>query len=182
MKFTHAKATIQALIISGMQTLFSVCVAGNPASTFDGKISFGASNLNEAAVQALQLSLKRSSRIEYAGCLFKKNSGESNQFHFTAPTTNGKADDFAIICEIPSGSILVGVYHTHPVGSEVGISSNDLMVANKLNVISYVAFADQKTVMSFTPGKTRTRCLRDERGLCPQHQRISDGDFVAHLK
>lgn len=175
-------AFFQVLVISGIQTVFSVCHAGNPVSIFDGKLSAGTLNLNEAAIQALQLSLRQSSRIEYAGCLFKKAIGDKILFHFTAPTTNGAADDFAITCEIPSGSVLVGLYHTHPIGSEVGISSTDVLVATKLKVVSYVAFADQKTVMSFTPGKTRTRCFREERGFCSQQQRISNGDFVAHLK
>ncbi len=53
--------------------------------------------------------------------------------------------------------------------------------AKKLNIQSFVAFIDERKVMSFTPGKTKTRCFREGSAFCGQSQRISDGDFVGRI-
>lgn len=169
-----------------------VSFAANPVSKFNSNTSEPESSLEDAAMAALRLSAKKSSSIEYGGCLFKDTRIKDTRikdtrsgaaiFHFTEPATNGSPDDFAISCDIPSGTKFVGLYHTHPRGSEPGISANDIEVARKLNVTSFVAFVDQRKIVSFTPGKTRTRCLKNGPGACPSSQRISDGDFVGPLR
>jgi hypothetical protein len=148
----------------------SVCFAAKPLSKFNGDLSSAETSLEDAAISALRLSVKRSMRLEYGGCLFRKTTGDVTAFYFTEPATNHSPDDFAITCEIPSGAKLVGLYHTHPLGSVPGISTNDIDVAKKLNVTSFVAFIDQGIIMSYVPGKTRVR------------GRVADGDYVAKLR
>lgn len=148
----------------------SVCFATKPLSIFNSKLSSAETSLEEAAISALRLSVKKSVRVEYGGCLFRKTTADVKAFYFTEPATNHSPEDFAITCELPSGAKLVGLYHTHPLGSIPGISTNDIDVAKKLNVTSFVAFIDQGTIMSYVPGKTRVR------------GRVADGDFVSKLR
>ena len=163
------KLILSTIVIVEIGFASSICFAAKPLSKFNSNISKAESSVDKAATLALRLSVKKSTSIEYGGCLFKKTKDDLNAFYFTEPATNGSPDEFAITCELPSGSKLVGLYHTHPRGSELGISTNDIDVAKKLKVISFVAFIDQEKIMSFTPGKTRVR------------SRIADGDFVAKL-
>jgi len=154
----------------GIALAASVCFAAKPLSIFNGKLSSGETSLEDAAISALRLSVRKSVRIEYGGCLFRQTTADITAFYFTEPATNHSPDDFAITCELPSGAKLVGIYHTHPLGSIPGISTNDIDVAKKLNVTSFVAFIDQGTIMSYVPGKTRVR------------GRVADGDYVAKLR
>lgn len=163
------KPFLSAFVIIGIGFATSICFAAKPLSKFNSKISNAEVSVEKAATLALRLSVKKSTSLEYGGCLFRKTSDGAAAFYFTEPATNGSPDEFAITCELPSGAKLVGLYHTHPQGSEPGISTNDIDVARKLNVVSFVAFIDQSKIMSFTPGKTRVR------------GRIADGDFVAKL-
>jgi hypothetical protein len=156
--------------IIGITLAASISFAAKPLSKFNEKLSIAETSLEDAAVSALRLSVKRSVRIEYGGCLFRQTTADVTAFYFTEPATNYSPDDFAITCELPSGAKLVGLFHTHPIGSVPGISTNDIDVAKKLNITSFVAFIDQGTIMRFVPGKTRVR------------GRVADGDYVAKLR
>jgi hypothetical protein len=172
---------IQIILLFGIATLPGLCFGAKPVSAFNRNLSKGQSTVEGAAAGALRLSRSKSASIEYGGCLFRSTDSGEPAFFFTEPATNGSTDDFSISCDLPAGAKLVGLYHTHPRGSETGISSNDIEVAKKLNVVSFVAFIDEQKIMSFTPGKTRTRCFRSGPGACPSGQRIADGDFVQKL-
>lgn len=170
LKFNFMKKLLfSTVIIVGIGFATSICLAAKPLSKFNPKYSNAEASLERAATLALRLSFNKSTSLEYGGCLFRKTTEGVTAFYFTEPATNGSPDEFAITCELPSGAKLVGLFHTHPRGSEPGISPNDINVAKKLNVVSFVAFIDQGKIMSYTPGKSRI------------HGRIADGEFVAKL-
>lgn len=91
---------------------------------------------------------------ETAGVILKTPDG-SYQYSTLAP--QALHDKFEIHVMIPDGTTIAGIYHTHPGDDDDAkyFSQDDLNIARKLNVPSYITFSDG-SLRKYQPGQTKT--------------------------
>lgn len=111
--------------------------------------------LLQAAIAALHLAAPQTNQTgtEWAGAILETPAG---QFVVTAPA-QGSEEHFRLVIEIPAGDKLVGLYHTHPAGDWQGggddlFSPNDVAVADRLHIPSFIWVQRTGAVKEFQPG------------------------------
>lgn len=126
-----------------------------------------------AAAQAALTGIDHPNGNEQAGVILK---GPDGKFYPTAPVSNGQ-DQFSLRLELQHGWSIAGIYHNHPGDNEGAqyFSPDDIRVANQFKVPSYILFAKDKAIRSYTPGQTQLSNFPDPNGSrFPLH--VSRGD------
>jgi hypothetical protein len=95
---------------------------------------------------------------EQAAVIFKRPDG-SHVYSTVAPQVTH--DTFALRAQMPKGYTLSGIVHSHPGtdGDAYKFSPNDLDVANKLGVPSYIRFLGNNQMRKYVPGSTKTQTV-----------------------
>lgn len=88
-------------------------------------------DINVAAATALLHADDANRYREFSGAIYRNAKGE---FCYSLPV-KGKVDTFAFATD-PTAGKLSGIYHTHP--GEFAPSQDDIAMADKLNVPSYI--------------------------------------------
>jgi hypothetical protein len=92
---------------------------------------------------------------EYGGAIYRDAAG---RYCYSVPG-RGKGDDsFTFRIVIPDGAALAGLYHTHPYdgGKESDtFSPDDVKVADKLDVVSYIRVARTGLILRYRPHQTK---------------------------
>lgn len=98
-------------------------------------------------------------KVEQSAALFARPDGK---FTYSAAVTNSDHDNFGMRVQLPKGTTLAGIVHSHPGSDDLGqyFSSNDIDVANQLKVPSYIRFLRDDSIRRYTPGQTSTTNLR----------------------
>ena len=98
-------------------------------------------------------------KIEQSAALFKRDDGK---YLYSAAVTNADHDNFGMRVQLPKGTTLAGIVHSHPGTDDLGqyFSSNDIDIANQLKVPSYIRFLRDDSIRRYTPGQTSTANLR----------------------
>lgn len=119
-----------------------------------------------------QLSVSANKGVEFAGVLFQNARGKY-QYSTLIP---GDHDNFKLSAQVPKGSKIAAIVHSHPGEDDVGqvFSPNDIQIANQLKVPSYVHFLKSGSTRKYVPGKTATRFLNSSSRL--DRPRVADGD------
>lgn len=96
--------------------------------------------------------------IEQSAALFKRADG---RYQYSPAVTNSDHDNFGMRVQMPQGTSLAGIVHSHPGSDALGqyFSPNDLSVANQLKVPSYIRFLKDDSIRKYTPGQTSTAYL-----------------------
>lgn len=92
---------------------------------------------------------------EHAGLILQNPDGK---YTYTAPVTSRQHDHFALRAALQKGWNIAGIYHTH-LGSDADaqlFSPDDLAMASKLGVPSYIRFMKDGAIRKYTPGHTQT--------------------------
>lgn len=111
-------------------------------------------NPDDAAVSALNKITEP--HYEMGGVIFKDKQG----FYSTSdPQGDERTGKFRAEARIPKSSTPVGIYHTHPgFGDEKDLaelfSSDDVNVANKMKMLSYIRAMESGNIKKFEPGKS----------------------------
>jgi hypothetical protein len=173
----HEKLLLTLAIGLSMQSVASASSHNSDDQLVESPIPANATpytTMDEAAVAALRIAVPQSQKFEFAGCLFTDQS----KFYFTVPVHSGSEDSFKAACLAPGNFKLVGLFHTHPIGAEYGVSAPDIKLAKQLNVTSYVAFIEQNQAVKYIPGRSHTECYQDEE-YCGADRLKSTGTIVA---
>jgi hypothetical protein len=118
-------------------------------------LSFGvcqaADTQDEALGEALSAIVKQDHLYsnEYATAIIKTASG-----YMFAPLTKGDDDSFTLRVSLHKGDKLVALLHSHPgdnKSTEI-FSRNDVEVATKMNLPSYIYIVKSKQVKEYIPG------------------------------
>jgi hypothetical protein len=125
----------------------------------------------DLAANEVSKDFKKQPNIEQSAALFK---GPDGKYTYSQAVTNDEHDNFGMRVQIPQGSTLAGIIHSHPGNDELAhyFSPNDISVANQLKVPSYIRFAKDDSIRRYTPGQTSTTYIR---GL---GDHVSTGDKV----
>ena len=101
----------------------------------------------------------KQNKIEQSAALFKRPDGK---YIYSDAVTNSDHDNFGMRIQLPKGTTLAGIVHSHPGNDDLGqyFSSNDIDVANQLKVPSYIRFLRDDSIRRYTPGQTSTGNLR----------------------
>lgn len=93
---------------------------------------------------------------EQAGVILVSPDG---RYHYTTPTTSHQHDNFEVRVALQKGWKIAGIYHTHPGKDDDGqvFSPQDLEMAAKLNVPSYIRFLKDGSIRKYIPGQTSTQ-------------------------
>jgi hypothetical protein len=115
------------------------------------------------------------STSEQAGVMFV---GKDGKYSYSIPTTQKHRDSFALRMQNSEGSKLAGLFHTHPGPEDDAqvFSPDDLAVANKLKVPSYVMFQKTGEIRKYVPGVTKTKRVYIPRSTSQDYG--ADGDPV----
>lgn len=126
--------------------------------------------------RAIEL-LKLQQNAEQAGAIFQNPQG---LYGYSRPITMQDRDNFAFDVKSGAEQKLAAFWHTHPSdmrGDDSGFfSPNDLDVANKLDIPSYIKFLADGSLRRYTPKKTRTLTRRVAGSMASI--RVSRGDEV----
>lgn len=113
---------------------------------------------DESAVEALNRA--PGGITETGGALFENERGE---FCYSIPVGGGKTTQFAFKVKPESGMKMVGLYHTHPKegmeADSLNFSPDDVDMANKLKMTSYIKTLRDGAVKRYTPGDTLTSIM-----------------------
>lgn len=117
----------------------------------------------------------RNKNLESAGVLF---TGKDGKYKYSIPTTQHQRDGFALRMQQTDDSKLGGIFHTHPGTDADGqvFSPNDIRVADKLKVPSYVMFEKTGQIRKYVPGVTKTKRVYIPGSLDEDYS--ADGDPV----
>jgi hypothetical protein len=128
-------------------------------------------SLDEAA-KALSAKFDKKSGFENAGMLYKDSAGK---FRYSN-TLPGRNDQFEMHVLIPKGHTLAAIVHSHPGADADGqvFSPDDVDMAHRLNLPSYVNFLKDDSVRKYVPGVTPTRAYTTNNSRIPR--RVADGD------
>jgi proteasome lid subunit RPN8/RPN11 len=128
------------------------------------------SSADEAAVAALNKILEN--KYELGGVI----SQAGDRFYASDPMGDKKSATFTARVMIPKGEKPVGLYHSHPgaEGEQADLfSADDVDVANRMKMLSYIKILNSGDVKKYEPGRTKTRPLsRSDR------RTVSDGDLL----
>lgn len=109
---------------------------------------------------------------EWAGVVIQHVDGSLS---ITAPAVSNEFN-FRLHVSLQPGDRITVVYHTHPgYQSEAQVfSTDDIDVANKLHVVSYILFEKTGQIRRYVPNLTETSTLNTER-----HELTAVGDKVS---
>ena len=129
------------------------------------------SSPDEAAINALNKIAEK--KYETGGILYS----EGDKFYASEPQGQKKAGQFQAKVSIPAGAKLAGIYHTHPGRQDDSdaelFSTDDVDVANRMKMQSYIRALDSGNIRRYDPGKSRTRPLsRTDR------RTVSEGELL----
>lgn len=98
-------------------------------------------------------------KIEQSAALFQRPDGK---YSYSAAVTNTDHDNFGMRVQLPKGTSLAAIVHSHPGSDDLGqyFSANDIDVANQLKVPSYIRFLRDDSIRKYVPGQTATQNLR----------------------
>lgn len=98
-------------------------------------------------------------KVEQSAALFLRPDGK---YAYSSAVTNSDHDNFGMRVQLPKGTTLAGIVHSHPGDDDLGqyFSTNDINVANQLKVPSYIRFLRDDSIRRYTPGQTATTNLR----------------------
>lgn len=123
------------------------------------------SSMDQAAIQALNSVYTRDKEVEWAGIIYKQNSG----YCFSSPI-QGNDDTFAFQTQIKISAL----YHTHPLGEANNLfSQEDINQSIKLNVPSYIGVIGDNQVKKFTS--------TDEIYEYTPDYKVSNGEVIGEL-
>jgi len=113
------------------------------------------SSSDEAAISALnKISDKQ---YETGGIIFS----EGDKFFASEPQGQKKAGQFQARVTIPAAAKLAGIYHSHPGRQDDSdaelFSTDDIDVANRMKMLSFIKALDSGNIRKYEPGKSRTR-------------------------
>jgi hypothetical protein len=116
---------------------------------------------------------KKTPGLETAGFVLKDVDGK-----FRYSTYVGGTDDhFEFAAQLPRGYSLAAIVHAHPGKDAAGqvFSPDDLEMADKLKIPSYVRFLNDGSTRSYTPGKTAMQNMPSGRFV----RKVARGDDLA---
>lgn len=136
-----------------------------PATILEDSPAFA--SMQEAAFAGLALVTARFADVEYGGVVVERGG----RYFYTAPVTSHRGTELAFRILIPKDAHIVGMYHTHPRGhihlrdidALAYFSSDDIEVAKRLGVVSYIAEECDRTVRMFDPSAAQNRHLEPGR-------------------
>lgn len=158
--------------------IFFLCICARSYAD-SGPLSYPSNEcfatLEEAAVKALSVAAVNSSLYEHGGGIYEYKG----QFCYTLPVTENDKKSVSVTVLKPKGATLVALYHTHP-ASELSdscqsFSVEDIRLAKKMNVISFVGFIHDHTIRYYDPNRN----FKTEN--CSSLKRVEVGKFVANL-
>jgi hypothetical protein len=115
----------------------------------------GHASLQEAVRAALGAAVDRSAKRESLGLVYEVDG----RFHFTEPSGRGSSSRSGATLKIPKGSARA-IYHNHPRGRDHELfSATDIDESERLGLPSYIVFGDERTIRSYTPGRTQRRAI-----------------------
>ena len=116
---------------------------------------------------------------EQSGVIFKNADGH---YAYSIPLTSARQDDFALRAQVAKGHTLAAIWHSHPGEDDLAgyFSPQDLNIANKLNLPSYIRFNKEGVVRRYTPGKSATTSVNKGTGKY-DNVKVSRGDPVVAL-
>lgn len=122
----------------------------------------GYETIDAAAAAGLALaSLATQEDHEYAGGIYKRQDGS---YCYTVPVSNGSDENFRIQVQIPTGSKLAGLYHTHPAFPESDqFSESDINVAKAMHLPSFIKIIASGEIKLFDPTGVRLASMRQLR-------------------
>lgn len=95
---------------------------------------------------------------EYAGVIYRRLDGS---YCYTVPVSNGSDENFRIQVQIPTGSKLAGLYHTHPAFPESDqFSESDINVAKAMHLPSFIKIIASGEIKLFDPTGVRLASMR----------------------
>ncbi|MFZ1868047.1 MAG: DUF4329 domain-containing protein [Steroidobacteraceae bacterium] len=134
-------------------------------------------SITAAVIAALHLAsiTTKSTAHEYVGVIFET---PTHQYIYTQPQ-EGDEDHFRLVVEIPSGDKLVAIYHTHPAADLQDsdgdrFSPADVVVADQLNVPSFIWVQRNNTVREFIPGRSYVQKEDSDAG-CSEGEMVKAG-------
>jgi hypothetical protein len=136
----------QALIAQALKDKIPLAAQDPTSQIYD--------NLDSSAY-GFKGALDPANKSEQAGVMYVDADGK---YRMSIPTTQRRTEGFALRMQPPEGSKAAGIFHTHP-GNDADsqmFSPNDLAVADKLKIPSYVMFTKTGEIRRYTPGVTKT--------------------------
>lgn len=136
-------------------------------------------DMDMAVAEALKR-IAENPNAEQAGVIFQNPEG---MYAYSIPLTMRSRDNFALNAQSSADRRLSGMWHIHP-GDHAGddstlFSPNDVEVANKLGLPSYVQFQANGKLRRYTPKQTKTFTKRMPGSMQPV--RVSLGDEVVFI-
>jgi len=136
------------------------------------KLIFGSPD--EAAVSALNKISEP--RYEMGGVVYRDKYGN---YSYSDPQGDERTGKFKAEASIPKSATPVAIYHSHPgYGNEADLAENfstdDVNVANKLKMLSYIRAMDSGNIRKFEPGVTSTQTA----GSGLRRSKQSSGDLI----
>lgn len=113
----------------------------------------------DGAADAVSKGFGKASNSELAAVVFQRADGK----YVHSNVIQSDHNNFALRAQIPPGGKLAAIAHSHPGSDDNGqlFSPQDIDVATRLNVPSYVRFLRDDSIRRFTPGKTATQRIQD---------------------
>lgn len=98
---------------------------------------------------------------EYAGVVYRRLDGS---YCYSVPVSNGSDENFRIQVQLPKGSKLAGLYHTHPIFPESDqFSESDINVAKAMHLPSFIKIIATGEIKLFDPTGVRLASMRQLR-------------------
>ncbi len=117
-------------------------------------LATGQGTLYSSSLNAVEAGLKAASahyRSEYGGIVYELNG----HYYYTPPVTVEESSEVRFEIEILRSAHIVALYHTHTPGALSSLfSQDDIEVANKLHVPSYIFVLDKSEIKCYVPGVT----------------------------
>lgn len=109
-----------------------------------------------SAADAVSRDFGKLKDVEQAAVVIKKPNGKYGYSTVAPQTTH---DSFALRAGLPKDHSIAGVVHSHPGADALGqvFSPQDLNVADKLGVPSYIRFINDNSIRQYQPGQTKTQ-------------------------
>lgn len=159
--------------------LSGVAAAGNKSALSSVDAScHGFETLDSAAAAGLSIaSVAGQEDHEYAGVIYKSADGS---YCYTTPVSNGSDENFNIQAQIPTGSKLAGLFHTHPAFPESDqFSEADINVAKAMHLPSFIKIIASGEIKLFDPTGVRLASMRQLRK--PRCRLTLDGTVYVRL-
>ncbi len=129
---------------------------------------------DEAAVSALNKI--NDEKYETGGVIYKNGQG---YYSFSEPKGSEDVGHFMAEARIPKSATPAAIYHSHPgYGADEKMAENfspdDIDVANKMKLLSYIRAMSSGNIKKFEPGKTKIESV----GSGARRQNLASGDLI----